>query len=216
MKTQFPIYSSKRYYFVKDGVIFNIGSSNPNDDPCAIELGGGIHDEKLPSLTVRYNDGVNENVITYYLSNLISDGDKQLSSEGSCIFKKTVHDVVEDSVFYIQWLHDECIRAIKDIISVYPSVSNDFLRVKIRQSLPAFMYVDYVDEGRSKKRYELLSSTEKSDINGIQINILDDSVINALRVETAQEDIYGLCVKRANDYGFSLSEPVGPSDIVVE
>ncbi len=33
--------STKQYYFIKDGVVFDIASSYDGFDRCAIEMGGG-------------------------------------------------------------------------------------------------------------------------------------------------------------------------------
>ena len=217
MKTQFPTSSIKLYYFIKDNVIFNIAPNNPNNDPCAIPLGGGTDDEKLPSLTVQYNDGINQTKnITYYLTDLIADGDKKTTTQGTCIFKKTIHETGETLTSYVESLHDECINTIKNIIKTYPNVSNDFLRTKIKQKLPAFMYVEYIDAQHTQKQYNITSSTEITNVTNIQIDILNDQLIDNLKIETTQEEIYKIATNKANQFGFNLTKPSNPTEIEIE
>ena len=68
--------STKQYYFIKNGVIFNIASSYDGFDRCAIEMGGGVNDDSLPSIYVEQYRGDNLiSTASYYLDTLIKDGD---------------------------------------------------------------------------------------------------------------------------------------------
>ena len=93
--------SRKKYYFVKDGIIFNILTSYNGLDSCAIPAGGDAT-VKTPSITATTNKG-DETV--YYLEVLIEDGDTYSEDDG---FKKTIHGSEETNSVFDLYYKDLC------------------------------------------------------------------------------------------------------------
>ena len=223
MQTIFNTKSSKKYYYIKNGVVYDITTKKDGEDQCAYL----IDDEKLPSVTVKYykydETGVTTSDTTYYLDTIIKDGDISGTPDTgtSCIFKKTIHKEsgVEGTSTYIDVLKTECEETIKNIIKAYPSGTLDFLKKRITSNIPSFMYVDYYDRETDKKNWEISGSSELVDatkLAELAIDITNDEVLEGYRKEACQEDVYDVAVRRASLYGYALTDPESAADIVVE
>ena len=228
MQTIFNTKSSKKYYYIKNGIVYNITTKKDGEDQCAYLIGGGEGDEKLPSVTVEYykydDNGVKiesaTTTVTYYLDTTIKDGDISGTPDTgtSCIFKKTIHKEsdAEGISTYIDALKTECKETIKNIIKTYPSGTLDFLKKRITSNIPSFMYVDYYDRGGEKKNWEISGSSELTDVTELAIDITKDEVLEGYRKEACKEDVYDVAVRRASLYGYSLTAPASAADIGVE
>ena len=211
MQTIFNTKSSKKYYYIKNGVVYDITTKKDGEDQCAYL----IDDEKLPSVTVKYykydETGVTTSDTTYYLDTIIKDGDISGTPDTgtSCIFKKTIHKEsgVEGTSTYIDVLKTECEETIKNIIKAYPSGTLDFLKKRITSNIPSFMYVDYYDRETDKKNWEISGSSELTDVTELAIDITNDTVLEGYREEACKEDVYDVAVRRASLYGYGLKKP---------
>lgn len=226
MQTIFNTKSSKKYYYIKNGVVYDITTKKDGEDQCAYL----IDDEKLPSVTVEYYKYDDEGTkiesattnVTYYLDTTIKDGDISgtPTTGTSCIFKKTIHKESGDEELstYIDALKVECKETIKNIIKTYPSGTLDFLKKRITSNIPSFMYVDYYDRGEDEKNWEISGSSEliDEDAKKIAIDITNDEVLEGYRKEACQEDVYDVAVRRASLYGYGLTDPASAADVGVE
>ena len=109
--------TTKRFYFVKDNVIFNISYTNPSEDSCAKEIGGGKHDDSIPFITVK-KEGEDDK--KFYLDVLVQDGDTCTPNGEEFTFKHTVHSKNEGdetegkfSDYYLQLCNEQIVEAIK-------------------------------------------------------------------------------------------------------
>ena len=212
MQTNFHTKPYKRFYFIQNSIIFNISSLNPTDDPCAQLIGDETTKDKLPSINVEYY-GETTSTDTYYLDDLIKDGDNSGTTEGTCAFKKRIHESEESNKSYIEYLKDESEKTIINIIKQYPLANNETLRNRIKQNIPEFMYKEYFD-GTTDLKYEITSSTEINNVGSIQID-LTDTYINSKKEEAVKEEIYNNAVRTANNFGFTLTKPSDTSGIEI-
>jgi hypothetical protein len=106
-------FDGDKYYFVKNGVIFDM-SYNNSGDTCAI-LASDIKDD-LPKIRVQSGG----TTYTYYLDCYISRGDTYDSNSG---FTKTIHGEVnngeEPSLSFTDYFLSLCEEQIKDSVSNY-------------------------------------------------------------------------------------------------
>ena len=156
------------YYFVKDGIIFDISTSNVQEDPCGkhyktfdtetVSLKKGTYyldkngNRKLTEkdgnfevslktaketatinankavfpyfdVTYKYENG-NTETITYWLDNLISDGDKM---NGNKFQNKTVHEKDGDiQIPYVEFFKKQCLN--KMAINASQGMTLDILK----------------------------------------------------------------------------------------
>lgn len=117
-------YPSGNYYFVKNGVIFDISSSNVDNDSCANE-----YKQFLPRIVVKKKDGSEGSGNTYYLDCYIERGDIcSAITEGEIEFFKTIHSNDSDNEAlssFTEYFMDLCKNKIKERISIFTDEKYD-------------------------------------------------------------------------------------------
>ena len=154
------------FYFIKDGIIFNIQGSNTKKDECGkhyktfdtelVELKkgtyyndkngnvkiaeadgpieAGLKTDKKPEtiaankavfpyfdVTYRYVQSGNEETVTYWLDDLIADGDKITKNASNSIrfVNKTIHGTASDyEIPYVRYYKDKCLdKLANDVVN---------------------------------------------------------------------------------------------------
>ena len=185
----------KRYYFVKNGVVFDIKSSNPKNDQCAFlasgvtitenkdgegKVTGYSFDEStanVPYIKV-VNDDLPDSAETktqfYYLDCFIKDGDAYQNGE----FKKTIHNESEEEEtmtmdkYYEGIVNDEVVNVIKRYFEYdYDELSENLISFGI----PAYTLKD---SGYTVSGFEQIHFTEDY-VDYAKHKIVFDEVMNA-------------------------------------
>lgn len=142
--------STKNWYFVKNGVIFDISSSYDGQDSCAFKL----EDENLPKISVGVKGETGST--DYYLDCYIERGDTY-NAETSA-FSKTIHSIEasgESSSSFTEYFKYLCEEQIKDRVSTYTGKEYpDFSGNTLLLGIPEYML-----SGNSKN-YEVSGVTQ--------------------------------------------------------
>ena len=209
------------YYFVKDSVIFNISTTNSDEDPCGkhyktfdtetknLKKGTYYFDKngnrKLTTqdgnvevslntaykaatitanksvfpyfdVTYKYNDNSTETV-TYWLDDLIEDGDKLTSNK----FKnKTIHTETGDTtISYVEFYKKQCLKKLADEITEGITLEN-------LQSNNPFLFVG-----------------AKTKLNGSDVTVTSSGIV------ASDEEISNILIEKIKTYGDKLLEVFG-------
>ena len=197
--------STKQYYFIKNGVIFNIASSYDGFDRCAIEMGGGVNDDSLPSIYVEQYRGDNLiSTASYYLDTLIKDGDtykKESEESEKPVFKHTKHsaenpDSEEASEEFYEYFIELCKQEIGKTIIDNPTKDFEYFSSNLdKLGVPL-----YVIEGTGYNVYDSKGSTAKK----AQITF-DEEAYNEYKKKGVLEKVYESANKEAKKYSYKLT-----------
>lgn len=183
----------KKYAYVKNGVIFDIKTSD-NGDSCVVQ----ITEETVPYVTV---DGVK-----LYFNGYIEDGDTYNSG-----FTKTVHNAdksKEESLTYQEYYRNLCEENIADsIINNYTLTYKDFsdaIDGSSRSSsrlfgFPTWMFVQDPTP---------VTGIEKIDFTEEYYNNAKENRIKELALQAASNT--------TNKYGYRLNRPETVEDLEIE
>lgn len=183
----------KQFYFIKNKTVYAIGNSNKSGDACAKS-----YDEvTLPSITI---DGT-----VYYFDSLIEDGDTYESNK----FKKTIHygsaiyqgeDKQDESVEFSEYYRRLCMNAIESAVKRYFDKDwNFFLTHQNVLEVPAWFIKN---NGNTVVPSSCQFEITEANINAIKMPILQKVAFNAAN-------------NALNAYGYELTTPAKPEDIVV-
>lgn len=180
---------TKKYAYVKDGVIFDIMLSD-NGDSCVVP----ITEETVPYVTV---DG-----IKLYFDGYIEDGDTYTVSGG---FKKTVHNAKKDeekSSTYQDYYRSLCEETIKQsIINKYYLTYNDFIDKLGRLGIPVWMLVQDLDQ---------------TEVEGIEKINFTEEYYNESKEESIKELALKSASNTTEKYGYKLVAPADAQDLEIE
>lgn len=133
---------SSKYYFVQDDVIFNISSSNPSNDDCAVYISKDKNADIVPKLVVTYKQKSTPD--TYYFDNHIEDGDKLVSKT---TFKKVSHiptmEHGKEYSSFFEYYTDVCKYVISNSITSNYSRTYEYINEnKNVLGIPMWMFKD--------------------------------------------------------------------------
>ena len=171
------------YFYIEDNVVFNISSSD-NGDICAKKGVSGTpqsNEAKVPYITVTNTE--TEAVTNYFLTNLISDGDKYTSNK----FKKHSHDGTEKTIpQYYEQLCEE--QLMLDIIN-NPQKEFDYWKEhKLSLGIPIWML--------SGEGYNVTTVTQIT---------FDETYFNSLKNRVVQQQAYNAAQNRTNDFNYKVT-----------
>ena len=197
--------STKQYYFIKDGVVFDIASSYDGFDRCAIERGGGVNDDSLPSIYVEQYRGDNLiSTTSYYLDTLIKDGDTYKKESGESekpVFKHTKHsaenpDSAEASEEFYDYFIELCEEEIGKTIINNPSRDFEYFSSNLdKLGVPL-----YVIEGTGYNVYNSKgSATKKAQIT------FDEEAYKEYKKKGVLEKVYDSANNEAKKYSYKIT-----------
>ena len=186
-----------RYAYVKNKVIFNIKTYN-NGDSCAVAI--NETNSPLIKVTIREDD----NTVTYYLADYITDGDTYQCSapqEGTperCSFKKTIHGLnAEKEITFAEYFRKLCEEEIEKAVLEY-----DF------QTLSANTSYLGVPEW-------VLTNEDKYEVKGFDTITFDEKYYNSTKSSAVKKLIFDAASNVADKYGYKLTSPSKPDDIQI-
>lgn len=187
--------TTKRYYFVKDKVIFDIKSVYNGNDSCAIKLGGDNNDI-LPSIKVTdVADGLETE---YFLDVFITDGDIFNGSGSTPTFLKTVHVQPEEAkIPFCDYYKQLCEEQLKSSVLNYYNLDYSWFKENIEKlGIPAWMVKD--------KGYTV---TSKDNPNFEQINFTED-YLDSIKEESVKEAAFNAANNVTKKYGYKVTDVI--------
>jgi hypothetical protein len=183
----------KKYAYVKDGVIFNIKSSNTGD-ACVVEM----NETTVPYITV---DNVKQ-----YFDGYIEDGDtyKAESEGGTKVFKKTVHSTTgaaDRSITYPAYYRELCEKAIADsLITNYTLTYTDFTNNLSKLGVPTWI---------------LNQDPNETPVTGIEKIDFTQAYYNTSKEKRIKELAYESACNVVDKYGYKLTSPAKAEDLTI-
>lgn len=184
----------EQYYFIKNGVVYNISKSNKTGDECAKYY----KDLTIPSIKI---DGTD-----YYFDCLIEDGDTYQGNK----FMKTIHygspiysgqNKADESVEFSEFYRRQCMYAIELAVKRY--FSNDwqfFATHKNVLEVPAWFI-----KGNG---HTVVPASCQFEIN--------EANITAIKTPILQKTAFNAANSALNGWGYELATPAKPEDITVK
>ena len=189
---------TKKYAYVKDGIIFNIKSIN-NGDACAEP----ITEDTVPFITTAKTSS--DTPVKLYFDGYIEDGDTYKAESGSStkIFKKTVHSTsggADKSMEYQAYYRELCEKAISDsIIGNYTWTYDDFANNLSRLGVPTWIF-----------------EQDPTKVTGITKINFTREYYNASKEKRVKELAYSSACDVVDRYGYELKTPEKAEDLVIE
>ena len=173
------------YFYILDGVVFNVLSYS-NGDTCAKKGVSAVTDADkevlVPSFTVKKD----EKTTTYYLSNLISDGDKYAGGS----FTKHPDTEIGGGENINTYYNTLCKEQIKNTIKGRPAADFDFFNEnKNLLGIPEFM----------------ISGAEGYTVTGVSQITFTKAAFNTMKEEVVKSEAWKAGNSRANDFGYKLT-----------
>lgn len=183
---------TKKYAYVKDGIIFNIKSFN-NGDACAVEM----NETNVPFIETGKTDTT---LVKLYFDGYIEDGDTYSANDG---FKKTIHSTSGDadkSMTYQAYYRELCEKAISDsIIANYTWTYDDFANNLSRLGVPTWIF---------EQDPTIVTDIEKIDFTR--------EYYNASKEKRVKELAYSSACDVVDRYGYKLTTPAKAENLVIE
>lgn len=189
--TSLPTKPNKKYYFVKDTVIFDIKTTYNGVDTCVTVCGPDDNLEYLPSLTVIEGED-DTSYISYYLDSFIKDGD---TFEGNK-FAKTVHgEDGDEKTTYGDYYKSLCEERLQELILVYYDKDFQWFEKHLEDfDIPFYMF---------KKEGVTVSSNEDAEFEVIDFN---EEYFDNLKVESVKNAALNAANEVANKYQYIVDE----------
>lgn len=188
---------TKKYAYVKDGIIFNIKSTD-NGDACVEP----ITEDTVPFITTAKTSS--DTPVKLYFDGYIEDGDTYKAESGSStkIFKKTVHSTSGDadkSMTYQAYYRELCEKAISDsIIANYTWTYADFANNLSRLGVPTWIFTQ-----------------DPTIVEGIDKIDFTKEYYNASKEKRVKEMAYSSACDIVDRYGYELKTPEKAEDLVI-
>ena len=191
-------YVTRKYAFVKKGVIFDI-KLDSNSDSCAVE----INSDNAPYIEVNEGEGV-VSKFNYYLDSYIEDGDSytpiQEGDEGE-FFKKTMHaneQCDETEITFQDYYRDLCLEQITDVIVYNYTLDYNYYKDHLGDfGIPMFMF-----KGRGGN---VTYPTKTSSGDDYEINFNED-LYNSLKQERIRKLSLNAAEETANHYNYHVTD----------
>lgn len=184
---------TKKYAYVKDGIIFNIKSIN-NGDACVKP----ITEDTVPFITTAKTSS--DTPVKLYFDGYIEDGDTYSANDG---FKKTIHstDGEDDrEMTYQSYYRELCEKAISDsIIANYTWTYDDFANNLSRLGVPTWIF---------EQDPTIVTDIEKIDFTR--------EYYNASKEKRVKELAYSSACDVVDRYGYKLTTPAKAENLVIE
>lgn len=187
---------TKKYAYVKDGIIFNIKSIN-SGDACAVEM----NETNVPFITTGKTATT---PVKLYFDGYIEDGDTYKAESGSStkIFKKTIHSTsggTDKSMTYQAYYRELCEKAISDsIIANYTWTYADFANNLSRLGVPTWIFTQ-----------------DPTLVTGITKINFTEEYYNASKEKRVKEMAYSSACDIVDRYGYKLTTPAKAEDLVI-
>lgn len=183
---------TKKYAYVKDGIIFNIKSFN-NGDACAVEM----NETNVPFIETGKTDTT---LVKLYFDGYIEDGDTYSANDG---FKKTIHSTsggTDKSMTYQAYYRELCEKAISDsIIANYTWTYADFANNLSRLGVPTWIFTQ-----------------DPTVVTGIAKINFTREYYNASKEKRVKELAYSSACDVVDRYGYKLTTPAKAENLVIE
>jgi len=183
---------TKKYAYVKDGIIFNIKSIN-NGDACAVEM----NETNVPFIKTGKTDTT---LVKLYFDGYIEDGDTYSASTG---FKKTIHSTsggTDKSMTYQEYYRELCEKAISDsIIANYTWTYADFANNLSRLGVPTWIFTQ-----------------DPTLVTGITKINFTEEYYNTSKEKRVKELAYSSACDIVDRYGYKLTTPAKAEDLVIK
>jgi len=196
---------TKKYAYVKDGIIFNIKSTD-NGDACVEP----ITEDTVPFITTAKTSS--DTPVKLYFDGYIEDGDTYKAEPGSStkIFKKTIHSTsggTDESMTYQAYYRELCEKAISDsIIANYTWTYNDFANNLSRLGVPTWMITLIAPDG---------DHSREATVEGIDKIYFSESYYNESKEKRIKEMAYSSACDVVDRYGYELKTPTKAEDLVI-
>jgi hypothetical protein len=182
---------TKKYAYVKDGIIFNIKSFN-SGDACAVEM----NETSVPYISTGKTATT---PVKLYFDGYIEDGDTYSASTG---FKKTIHSTsggTDKSMTYQAYYRELCEKAISDsIIANYTWTYDDFANNLSRLGVPTWIFTQ-----------------DPTIVEGIAKINFTREYYNASKEKRVKELAYSSACDIVDRYGYKLTTPAKAEDLVI-
>lgn len=188
---------TKKYAYVKDGIIFNIKSINSGD--ACVEP---ITEDTVPFITTAKTSS--DTPVKLYFDGYIEDGDTYKAEPGSSIknFKKTVHSTSGDadkSMTYQAYYRELCEKAISDlIIANYTWTYDDFANNLSRLGVPTWIFTQ-----------------DPTVVTGIAKINFTEEYYDTAKEKRIKEMAYSSACDVVDRYGYKLTTPAKAEDLVI-
>lgn len=183
---------TKKYAYVKDGIIFNIKSIN-SGDACVVEM----NETNVPYISTGKTDTT---LVKLYFDGYIEDGDTYSANDG---FKKTIHSTsggTDKSMTYQAYYRELCEKAISDsIISNYTWTYDDFANNLSRLGVPTWIFTQ-----------------DPTLVTGITKINFTREYYNASKEKRVKELAYSSACDVVDRYGYKLTTPAKAENLVIE
>ena len=183
---------TKKYAYVKDGIIFNIKSFN-NGDACAVEM----NETNVPFIETGKTATT---PVKLYFDGYIEDGDTYSANDG---FKKTIHSTsggTDKSMTYQAYYRELCEKAISDsIIANYTWTYADFANNLSRLGVPTWIFTQ-----------------DPTVVTGIAKINFTREYYNASKEKRVKELAYSSACDVVDRYGYKLTTPAKAENLVIE
>ena len=183
---------TKKYAYVKDGIIFNIKSFN-NGDACAVEM----NETNVPFIETGKTDTT---LVKLYFDGYIEDGHTYSANDG---FKKTIHSTsggTDKSMTYQAYYRELCEKAISDsIIANYTWTYADFANNLSRLGVPTWIFTQ-----------------DPTVVTGIAKINFTREYYNASKEKRVKELAYSSACDVVDRYGYKLTTPAKAENLVIE
>ena len=190
---------TKKYAYVKDGIIFNIKSIN-SGDACVVEM----NETNVPYITTGKTATT---PVKLYFDGYIEDGDTYSANDG---FKKTIHSTSGDadkSMTYQAYYRELCEKAISDsIIANYTWTYADFANNLSRLGVPTWMITLIAPDGDHSK---------EATVEGIDKIYFSESYYNESKEKRVKELAYSSACDIVDRYGYKLTTPAKAENLVI-
>lgn len=188
----------KQYYYVNDGVIYDIKGYGKDNDVCVIN--SDKVKDKIPYVEAQNGTDATTKK-KYYLDIYIEDGDTYNKKEGdqqtpNGMFKKTIHGgEEEESVSFPEYYKTLCLEQIKKTVLLnFDKDSEWFMDNISKTGVPEFMI--------SGAGYSITASTAID-----QIDVLStDEKLATYKETIAKEEVIKAAKVRAESLGYELVE----------
>lgn len=188
---------TKKYAYVKDGIIFNIKSFN-SGDACVVEM----NETNVPYITTGKTDTTQ---VKLYFDGYIEDGDTYKAESGSStkIFKKTIHSTsggTDESMTYQAYYRELCEKAISDsIIANYNWTYDDFANNLSRLGVPTWIFT----------QDPTIVTPENTKIN------FTKEYYDTAKVKRIKEMAYSSACDVVDRYGYELTAPAKAENLEI-
>lgn len=188
---------TKKYAYVKDGIIFNIKSIN-SGDACVVEM----NETNVPYITTGKTATT---PVKLYFDGYIEDGDIYKAESGSStkIFKKTIHSTsggTDKSMTYQAYYRELCEKAISDsIIANYTWTYADFANNLSRLGVPTWIFTQ-----------------DPTVVTGIAKINFTEEYYDTAKVKRIKEMAYSSACDIVDRYGYELTTPEKAEDLVIK